>query len=107
MQDAMLAKATAHRDEHITVIDSRDDFYAYFTPEREGDGKTPAPIHGGFAMTHFSGDVELEERIKKDLAVTVRCIPTEGQGLPGQDEPGTCPFTGKPSAGRVVWAKSY
>ena len=103
----MLAKATAHRDEHITVIDSKDEFYAYFTPEREGDGKTPAPIHGGFAMTHFSGDVELEERIKKDLAVTVRCIPTEGQGLPGQDEPGTCPFTGKPSAGRVVWAKSY
>jgi len=107
MQDAMLARATAFRNEHTTVIDSKDEFYAFFTPERDGDEKSPPPIHGGFAMTHFSGDVDLEETIKKDLAVTVRCIPTEGQGLPGQDEPGTCPFTGKPSAGRVVWAKSY
>ena len=107
MQDAMLAKATAHRDENMIMIDTKEAFYAYFTPEREGTDKQPAPIHGGFAMTHFSGDVELEEQIKKELAVTVRCIPTEGQGLPGQDEPGTCPFTGKPSAGRVVWAKSY
>ena len=58
-------------------------------------------------MTHFCGDVALEEQIKKDLGVTVRCIPTRGQGLPGQDEPGTCPFTGEESATRVVWAKSY
>ena len=33
--------------------------------------------------------------------VTVRCIPL----APG--EPGTCPFTGQPSAKRVVWAKAY
>jgi prolyl-tRNA synthetase len=33
--------------------------------------------------------------------VTVRCIPL----APGV--PGTCPFTGQPSAKRVVWAKSY
>jgi prolyl-tRNA synthetase len=52
-------------------------------------------------MTHFSGDVDLEQRIRDDLSVTVRCIPL----APG--EPGICPFTGKPSAKRVVWAKSY
>ena len=107
MQDGLLARAKTYRDEHTRVIDDKDEFYAFFTPEREGDEKNPTPIHGGFAMTHFSGDVALEEQIKNDLAVTVRCIPTEGQGLPGQDEPGTCPFTGKPSPGRVVWAKSY
>ena len=52
-------------------------------------------------MTHFSGDVELEQKIKDELSVTVRCIPLE------KSEPGTCPFTGKPSAQRVVWAKAY
>ena len=61
----------------------------------------PTPIHGGFALTHFSGDVKLEERIKNDLGVTVRCIPLE------KSEPGTCPFTGQPSPQRVVWAKAY
>ena len=68
--------------------------------ERDAED-TPTPIHGGFALTHFSGDVELEQKIKDDLSVTVRCIPLE------KSEPGTCPFTGKPSAQRVVWAKAY
>jgi prolyl-tRNA synthetase len=52
-------------------------------------------------MTHFDGDPDLEAKIKDELGVTVRCIPL----APGQ--PGTCPFTGKPSAKRVVWAKAY
>jgi prolyl-tRNA synthetase len=100
MQDGMFAKAKGFRAEHTRTIDTKDEFYAYFTAPsvKEND---PTPIHGGFALTHFSGDVELEKKIKDDLNVTVRCIPLE----PG--EPGTCPFTGKPSAKRVVWAKSY
>ena len=61
----------------------------------------PTPIHAGFAMAHFNGDPALEQKIKDDLKVTVRCIPLE----PGK--PGTCPFTGEPSAKRVVWAKAY
>ena len=52
-------------------------------------------------MAHSNGDPKLEAQIKDDLGVTVRCIPLE----PG--EPGTCPFTGQPSAKRVVWAKAY
>ena len=32
MQDG--SSAMVHRDENITVIDSKDEFYAYFTPER-------------------------------------------------------------------------
>ena len=103
-QDGMLNRARAFRREHTRQIDTRDEFYAYFTSPREQareqDGQ-PMPIHGGFAMTHFSGDVDLENRIREELSVTVRCIPLE----PG--EPGICPFTGKPSAKRVVWAKAY
>jgi prolyl-tRNA synthetase len=101
IQDAMLARAKAFRAEHTRDIDSKADFYAYFTPPAQKDPNAPTPIHGGFAMTHFSGDVAVEKQIKDDLGVTVRCIPL------GDGEPGTCPFTGKPSAKRVVWAKSY
>jgi prolyl-tRNA synthetase len=100
IQDGLLARATAFRAEHTRRIDDRDEFYAYFTSERETEGK-PTPIHGGFALTHFGGGVELEKKIKDDLSVTVRCIPLE------KSEPGTCPFTGKPSPQRVVWAKAY
>jgi prolyl-tRNA synthetase len=102
MQSGLFERAKAHREKHTQVIDDAREFYAYFTPSRKDDDENaPAPIHGGFALTHFSGDVELEKKIKDELSVTVRCIPLEAS------EPGTCPFTGKPSKQRVVWAKSY
>jgi prolyl-tRNA synthetase len=101
IQSGLLERAAAYRAEHTRKIDSRDEFYAFFASPKVQEG-APTPIHGGFALTHFSGEVELEQKIKDDLGVTVRCIPLDGAG-----EPGTCPFTGKPSAQRVVWAKAY
>jgi len=100
IQDGLLARAKAYRTEHTHAIDSRDEFYAFFASPSVAEGM-PTPIHAGFALTHFSGDVALEQKIKDDLSVTVRCIPLE------KSEAGTCPFTGKPSAQRVVWAKAY
>jgi prolyl-tRNA synthetase len=100
IHDSLFERAKAYRAEHTKRIDTKEEFYAFFTPERN-DPNAPAPIHGGFALTHFSGDIELEQRIKDELSVTVRCIPLE------KTEAGTCPFTGKPSATRVVWAKAY
>jgi prolyl-tRNA synthetase len=101
IQQTLHGRALAFRREHTRTIDRKDEFYAFFAePKRDRDGG-PTPIHGGFAMAHFNGDPKLEAQIKDDLGVTVRCIPLE----PG--EPGTCPFTGQPSAKRVVWAKSY
>jgi prolyl-tRNA synthetase len=100
VHDALLSRARAFRDTHTRIIDSKDEFYAYFTAPAE-TANAPTPIHGGFAMTHFCGDVAMEEKIKADLGVTVRCLPLE------KGEPGTCPFTGKPSAQRAVWAKAY
>jgi prolyl-tRNA synthetase len=101
IQDTLYDRAVAFRSEHTRVIDTKDEFYAYFAAPKTKNANDPTPIHGGFAMTHFNGDPKLEAQIKDDLAVTVRCIPL----APG--EPGTCPFTGQPSAKRVVWAKSY
>jgi prolyl-tRNA synthetase len=100
IQDSLFERARAFREQHTHRIDSKEAFYEYFTAPKVAEN-APTPIHAGFALSHFSGDVELEKRIKDDLSVTVRCIPLD------KSEPGTCPFTGKPSPQRVVWAKAY
>jgi prolyl-tRNA synthetase len=100
IQNALFERAKAYRAEHTRTIDNRDDFYKFFASPPAPES-APTPIHGGFALAHFGGDVALEQKIKDELSVTVRCIPLD------KSEPGTCPFTGKPSAQRVVWAKAY
>jgi len=98
IQKGIYDRALAHRDANIIKIDDKDEFYAFFTPKN----KEKPEIHGGFAFTHWCGDPEVEEQIQKDLSVTIRCIPDSME-----KEPGTCPFTGKPSVQRVIFAKSY
>ena len=101
IQGVLFERARALRAEHTRTIDSRDEFYAYFAEPTKANPNDPTPIHAGFAMTHYNGSAAVEDQIRQDLKVTVRCIPL----APG--EPGTCPFTGEPSAKRVVWAKAY
>lgn len=98
IQDAMFERALKYRQENTKIIDSKEEFYSFFTPKNEDNPE----IHGGFAMTYFSSNPEVEEQLKKDLKVTVRCIPLEG------DEPeGICPFDGAKATRRAVFAKSY
>ncbi|MCB1120862.1 MAG: proline--tRNA ligase, partial [Verrucomicrobiae bacterium] len=98
IQDTLLERARKFREDNTVVIDSKEEFYRFFTPENTDQPE----IHGGFALAHYSGEPELEAQIQADLKVTVRCIPL------GKDpESGTCIFTGKPSRQRVVFAKSY
>jgi prolyl-tRNA synthetase len=104
IQRGLFERAKAFRAEHTRVINAKDKFFKFFTAATE-PGK-PTPTHGGFALAHFCGDPELEEQIKKEHGVTVRCIPAPGQ-LEGTEEEGKCIFTGKPSKQRVLWAKAY
>lgn len=97
MQQNLLARATEFRDANTRAIESKEEFYDFFTPRNAGKPE----IHGGFALAHWNGSRQVEEQIKNDLKVTIRCIPLEG------GEAGTCPFTGERSAQRVIWAKSY
>src|SRR3989440_10139056 len=99
VQQNLLERATQFRDAHTRKIDSKDEFYAFFTP------KDPGEIHGGFALTHWDGSRGVEEQIKNDLKVTIRCVPLDDPTNP--PETGTCPFTGNPSPRRVYWAKAY
>jgi prolyl-tRNA synthetase len=59
-------------------------------------------VKEGFALAHWDGTGETEEKIKELTKATIRCIP-----LDQKEEAGTCILTGKPSAGRVVFAKAY
>ncbi len=100
IQDTLLQRALAFREEHTTEISDMDEFRKFFTPENANQPE----IHGGFALAHWAGSVEDEEAISKELKVTIRCIPNDPD-LRG--EAGTCICTGKPADGRVIFAKSY
>lgn len=99
LQKRLYAKALAFKTKHTVKIDSKEAFYEFFTPNT-----TQKPeMHGGFALAHWNGSAAVEERVKGDLKVTIRCIPLEDDG----EGPGTCIFTGEPSPRRVVFAKAY
>jgi prolyl-tRNA synthetase len=98
IQDSLYTRAKEFRDANTRVINSKREFYDFFTPENSAKPE----IHGGFALAHWNGSREVEEQIKDDLKVTIRVIP-----LDDSPEPGQCIFTGEQSTRRVVWAKSY
>ncbi|MEN9700546.1 MAG: hypothetical protein RLZZ301_1744 [Bacteroidota bacterium] len=89
IQTNLLAKAKAFRSENTKIIDS----YADFKVEIE---------KGGFFLAHWDGSSETEELIKQETKATIRCIPFDQEPVAG-----FCMVTGKPSQGRVVFAKAY
>jgi prolyl-tRNA synthetase len=97
MQHGLLQRAIRYRNDASVRIDSLQEFEKFFTPKNQEDPE----IHGGFAHCHFADSPEMDEKLKA-LKVTIRCLP-----LAGDDEPGKCIFTGRPSARRGVFAKAY
>ena len=98
IQQNLYERARKFRDENTRVLDSKEEFYDFFTPK---NSEKPE-IHGGFGLAHWNGSRKVEDQIKNDLKVTIRCIPPAAAG-----EAGRCIFTGEPSPRRVVWAKAY
>lgn len=98
IQQSLFDRAKALREENTRPVDSKDEFYEYFTP---ANSEKPE-IHGGFALCHWSGDSAVEEQVKNDLNVTIRCIP-----LDAEEEEGACVISGKPSKRRVIFGKAY
>ena len=97
MQQSLFDRAVAMREANTHKIDNLADFQAFFTPQNADQPE----IHGGFALCHWVEDPAVAAHLDK-LKVTHRCIP-----LSGEEEPGTCLFTGRPSPRRVVFAKAY
>ena len=97
IQENLFTQAKNFQKENTRDIDNKEELYQFFTPK---DSSKPE-IHGGFANIHWDRNPLWEEQLKNDLRVTIRCIPK------GDSAPGICPFSGQPSPGRVVVAKSY
>jgi len=89
IQNNLLNKSKAYRDENIREANSYDEF------------KDLIENKGGFVSAHWDGTIETEEKIKTETKATIRCIPFT------EKEEGTCMVTGNASKGRVLFAKAY
>jgi prolyl-tRNA synthetase len=90
IQDNLLARAKAYREEMTSYADSMEEF------EKILDEK------GGFIYAHWDGTTETEKAIKERTKATIRCIP-----LNNPQEAGRCILTGAPSKERVLFARAY
>lgn len=90
IQDTLFNKAKNYRDNHITEVDTFEEF------------KKVLEEKGGFISAHWDGTAETEEKIKEITKATIRCMPLEGK-----IEKGICVLTGRESARRVLFAKAY
>jgi prolyl-tRNA synthetase len=90
IQANLLQRATKYRDDHITSVDTWDEFVNVL------DNKT------GFVLAHWDGTAATEEKIKDQVKATIRCIP-----LDNPLEDGKCILTGNPSKQRVLFARAY
>ena len=82
--------AKSFRDEKTTRADSYDQL------------KKVLDEKGGFVSAHWDGTLETEQAIKEETKATIRCIP-----LDAVEESGTCVYSGKASARRVLFARAY
>lgn len=90
IQINLLESAKTFRTENTHIVDSYDEF------------KTRLKKESGFFLAHWDGTNETEAKIKEETKATIRCIPLESD-----EEAGICMYSGKPSKGRVVFAKAY
>jgi prolyl-tRNA synthetase len=90
MQTSLFDKALNYRDEHITEVDTFEEF------------KDVLENKAGFISAHWDGTVETEKKIKELTKATIRCI-----AIGNKEEAGNCILTGAPSKQRVLFAKAY
>ncbi len=90
IQSSIYKKAFDFRAKKTTPVDTYEEFKEVL------DGKA------GFVSAHWDGTAETEEKIKEETKATIRCIPLD-QAV----EEGKCIYSGKPSKGRVLFARAY
>jgi len=91
MQQHLLDKATAFRAEHSVQLDTPEDFHTYFKSK-----------DAGFAYAYWAEDDALEEKLKRDYKVTIRCYPLETL-----DQTGPALFDHTKVGKLAIFAKAY
>lgn len=95
IQENLYQKALAFRQANTKVLETVEEFAQFFADEEKG---------GGFALCHWNEDPAIEEKVKKEWNVTIRCIPLDPEML---GEKGKCLWTKEMSPRRVLFAKAY
>lgn len=90
IQQDLFDRAKKFREDRTFKVDTWDEFVDVIENKQ------------GFAVAHWNGSGETEDKIKEMTKATIRCIP-----LNNEKEEGKCILTGEPSSQRVVFAKSY
>ena len=90
IQQGIYQKAIDFRKENTTEVNGWEEF------------KQVLEEKAGFLSAHWDGTPETEDKIKELTKATIRCIP-----LDQVQKAGTCVYSGKPSTGRVLFAKAY
>ena len=91
----LLVRATAFRNENITPCDSLDAFHAHWATENPG-----------WLVTPWDGTPEQEDELSKQHKITIRCIPLDKVSLP-HNSGNQCILTGRETATRALWGRSY
>jgi prolyl-tRNA synthetase len=89
IQTNLLKRSMDFRAENTVKVDTYQEFKAQID-------------NGGFFLAHWDGTAETEAKVKEETQATIRCIPFDQV-----EENGVCMVTGKPSKGRVIFAKAY
>jgi len=90
IQANLFERAAGYRAEKTHVVNSWDEFLDVIN------------VKEGFALAHWDGTGETEEKIKELTKATIRCIP-----LNNTQEAGKCVYSGNPSTQRVLFARAY
>ncbi|MDA0314776.1 MAG: proline--tRNA ligase [Bacteroidetes bacterium] len=90
IQQQIYKKAFDFRKKNITEVNSWEEF------------KQVLEQKAGFLAAHWDGTSKTEDKIKELTKATIRCIPLDQVA-----EQGVCVYSGKPSSGRVLFAKAY
>ncbi|MGB7510593.1 MAG: proline--tRNA ligase [Pelodictyon phaeoclathratiforme] len=95
IQESMFERALQFRTEHTFEVQSYEEF--------------KVAVEKGFVIAHWDGTAETEAKIKAETKATIRVLPEEADYIAQYriDEPGTCIYSGKPAARKVVFAKAY
>ena len=89
IQRTIYEKAYAFREQNTFQVDTFEQFQEQLEK-------------GGFLLAHWDGTSETEDAIKEATKATIRCIPLDQEA-----ENGVCVYSGKPSIGRVFFARAY
>jgi len=89
IQSGLFNRALDFRKKNTSVVSTYEEM------------KTVLEEKGGFIETWFAGSRDDEKKIKEETGATGRCMPIDST------EKGTCFYTGKPGARKVIFAKAY